>query len=138
VLEVGTGTGYMAALLAHRAQHVTTLEIVPADGPARPRQPAPRRRSPTSTVRQADGSRGLPAEAPFDVIVLSGSVAEVPPTLLSLLAPGGRLAAIVGHEPVMRATIITRTGDAAFQTAQPWDTVAPRLQNFPAPSRFRF
>ena len=63
---------------------------------------------------------------------------EVPSALLSLLAPGGRLAAIVGFEPMMRATIVTRTGEAAFQTTQPWDINAPRLLNFPQPSRFRF
>ena len=70
--------------------------------------------------------------------MLSGSVAEVPPALLSQLKVGGRLAAIVGFEPVMRATIITRTGEAAYSTAQPWDTVAPRLAHFPEPSRFHF
>jgi protein-L-isoaspartate(D-aspartate) O-methyltransferase len=51
---------------------------------------------------------------------------------------GGRLAAITGSEPVMRATFITRTGDATYETTQPWDTLAPRLANFPEPSRFRF
>jgi protein-L-isoaspartate(D-aspartate) O-methyltransferase len=89
-------------------------------------------------VRQGDGSAGLPDEAPFDVILLSGSVAEVPQPLLSQLKVGGRLAAIVGNEPVMRATFITRTGEASFTTEQPWDTLAPRLQNFPEPSRFHF
>jgi protein-L-isoaspartate(D-aspartate) O-methyltransferase len=89
-------------------------------------------------VRQADGSKGLPGEAPFDVIVLSGSVAEVPHALLEQLKTGGRLAAVVGFEPVMRATFITRTGDASYSTIQPWDTVAPRLARFPEPSRFHF
>jgi protein-L-isoaspartate(D-aspartate) O-methyltransferase len=51
---------------------------------------------------------------------------------------GGRLAAIVGFEPVMRTTIVTRTGEASYDTAQPWDTVAPRLAHFPEPSRFHF
>ena len=91
-----------------------------------------------ATVRQADGSRGLAAEAPFDAIVLSGSVAEVPQALMDLLAVGGRLIAITGDEPMMRATLITRVSDTAFQTAQPWDTVAPRLLHFPQPSRFHF
>ena len=89
-------------------------------------------------VREADGSQGLASEAPFDVIVLSGSVAEVPQAMLSQLKTGGRLAAIVGFEPVMRTTIVTRTGDASFTTAQPWDIVAPRLLKFPEPSRFQF
>ena len=84
VLEVGAGSGYMAALLAHRAQHVTTLEILPelakmaADN-------LKRAAIVNATVRQADGSRGLAAEAPFDAIVLSGSVAEVPQGLLGQL-----------------------------------------------------
>ncbi|MDF2464275.1 MAG: Protein L-isoaspartyl methyltransferase [Ramlibacter sp.] len=137
VLEVGTGSGYMAALLAHRAQRVITMEI---DGElARTARGNLQKAGITNVeVRETDGSKGLPAEAPFDVIVLSGSVAEVPQAMLSQLKVGGRLAAIVGFEPVMRTTIVTRTGDASFDTAQPWDTVAPRLAHFPEPSRFHF
>jgi protein-L-isoaspartate(D-aspartate) O-methyltransferase len=72
------------------------------------------------------------------VIVLSGSVAEVPASLLSMLKVGGRLSAIVGFEPVMRATLITRVAEDAWRTTQAWDTVAPRLVNFPEPSSFSF
>jgi protein-L-isoaspartate(D-aspartate) O-methyltransferase len=83
-----------------------------------------------------DGARGLPADGPFDVIMLSGSVAEVPPALLDQLKPGGRLLAIVGHEPVMRALRITRLSDTAFKTEELFDTVAPRLLGFAEPTRF--
>ncbi|KQT13532.1 protein-L-isoaspartate O-methyltransferase family protein [Ramlibacter sp. Leaf400] len=137
VLEVGAGSGYMAALLAGRAQRVISLEIEP-ELAALARANLEKAGVRNAEVRVADGSQGLAAEGPFDVIVLSGSVAEVPPALLQQLKVGGRLATIVGEEPVMRATLITRTGDATFTTAQRWDTVAPRLLNFPAPSRFRF
>src|SRR5690606_5586018 len=93
-------------------------------------------------VRVADATAqqfaACSTEAPYNAIVLSGSVTEVPPALLNLLAPGGRLVAIVGDEPMMRATVVTHTAEAAFQTTQPWDTVAPRLLNFPEPSRFHF
>jgi protein-L-isoaspartate(D-aspartate) O-methyltransferase len=89
-------------------------------------------------VRQADGAKGSPVDGPFDVIMLCGSVAEVPKTLLDQLKVGGRLVAIVGNEPIMQATVITRTGQAEFITRQPWDTLAPRLQNFPAPASFSF
>ena len=89
-------------------------------------------------MRCADGAKGLAAEGPFDAIVLSGSVAEVPAALLQQLKVGGRLAAIVGEEPVMRASFTTRTSATDFQTVYPWDTVAPRLQNFPEPSGFTF
>ncbi len=136
-LEIGAGSGYMAALLAGRAQRVVSLEIEP-ELARFARENLQRAGVTNAEVREADGSQGLAAEGPFDVILLSGSVAEVPAPLLQQLKVGGRLAAIVGHEPVMRATLITRTGESSFTTAQRWDTVAPRLLRFPEPSRFHF
>jgi protein-L-isoaspartate(D-aspartate) O-methyltransferase len=137
VLEVGAGSGYMAALLAHRGQRVISLELHP-DLVRMARANLQRAGVTNADVREADGARGLPSEGPFDVIALSGSVAEVPAGLLSQLKIGGRLGTIVGSEPVMRATFITRTGDTTYTTAQPWDTLAPRLAHFPEPSRFHF
>ena len=137
VLEVGAGSGYMAALLASRAQRVISLEIVP-QLVAMARDNLQRAGIRNAEVREADGAKGLAAEGPFDVIVLSGSVAEVPQALLAQLKVGGRLGAIVGNEPMMRATFIARTGEAAWKTRQPWDTVAPRLAHFAEPSRFHF
>ena len=146
VLEIGAGSGYMAALLAHRAQQVITLEIHPELARMASENLA-RAGIHNAEVRQADGAAGLSlsggtspvlAQGPFDVIVLSGSVAEVPTGLLAALKVGGRLAAIVGDEPVMRATFVTRASEAGYRTTQPWDTLAPRLLNFPAPSRFHF
>jgi protein-L-isoaspartate(D-aspartate) O-methyltransferase len=137
VLEVGTGSGYMAALLAGQALSVVSLEIDPLLA-ATARANLQRAGVTNVEVREADGAKGLASEAPFDVIMLSGSVAEVPEALLSQLKVGGRLVAIVGNEPMMRATLITRTGEATYTTAQRWDTVAPRLQHFPQPSRFSF
>ena len=89
-------------------------------------------------VRTANGAEDHSNHDLFDAIVLSGSVAEVPARLLALLKVGGRLSAIVGDEPVMRATLVTRVGDKAWRTTQAWDTVAPRLLNFPEPSTFTF
>ena len=145
VLEIGTGSGYMAALLAHRAQHVTTLEIDPALA-ATARQNLQKAGIYNAEVLQRDGasllSPGAAAQAglngPFDVIVLSGSVASVPPELLALLKAGGRLSAIVGAEPVMRASLSTRVDANAVRHTEAWDTVAPRLLNFPEPSTFSF
>lgn len=137
VLEIGTGSGYMAALLAHQAQRVVSLEINPELAEFA-RGNLQRAGIHNVEVRVADGARTVQADGPFDVIVLSGSVAEVPAALLDQLKVGGRLFAIVGQEPVMRAQYITRSGDKAFETTSPWDTIAPRLQNFPEPSRFRF
>ncbi len=137
VLEVGAGSGHMAALLGGFAQSVLSLEIEP-ELVAMAQANLKRAGLHHVQVRLADGAGGTTADAPFDAIVLSGSVADVPATLLNQLKVGGRLAAIVGQEPVMRATFITRTSDASFSTAQPWDTVAPRLRNFSEPSRFSF
>lgn len=137
VLEVGAGSGYMAALLASRAQRVISMEIDP-EMARLARANLQQAGIHNAEVREGDGARGLAAEGPFDVILLSGSVAEVPADLLAQLKPGGRLGAIVGHEPVMRTTFIRRTGEASYTTEQPWDTLAPRLAHFPEPSRFHF
>ena len=137
VLEIGAGSGYMAALLAHKAQRVISLEIMP-ELVTLARNNLQKAGIHNAEARLGDGAKGIPVEGPFDVIVLSGSVAEVPQSLLANLKMGGRLAAIVGEEPMMRATFITRASEAAFQTSQPWDTVAPRLSGFPEPSRFNF
>ncbi len=137
VLEVGAGSGYMAALLAHRAQHVTTLEI----DPELARLATANLHGAwimNATVVEADASRHVPQDGPFDVIVLSGSVAEVPRALLAQLKPGGRLTAIVGQLPIMRATLVTRSGEQGFSTVELFDTVAPRLQGFGEPGRFVF
>ena len=152
VLEIGTGSGYMAALLAHRAQQVVTLEI-DAQLAALAQKNLQRSGVYNAEVIHRDGAGNLgPVKGgqgndgteddllngPFDVIVLSGSVAAVPTSLLSRLKIGGRLSTIVGFEPIMRATLITRVDDKAWRTTQAWDTVAPRLLNFPEPSSFTF
>ncbi|CAN7332953.1 protein-L-isoaspartate O-methyltransferase [Acidovorax sp. Leaf78] len=136
VLEIGTGSGYMAALLAHRAERVVSLEIN-AELAEMARENLRDAGIQNADVRQADGARDPIPDGPFDVIVLSGSVAEVPAALLSQLRDGGRLGAIVGSEPVMRFTLTRRTGDR-FETTSPWDTIAPRLVGFPEPSGFTF
>lgn len=137
VLEVGTGSGYMAGLLGSMADQVLSIELEPQLA-AMARENLDRAGILNVAVREGDGSVGAADRGPFDVIVLSGSVAEVPSALLNQLKVGGRLAAIVGQEPVMRATFITRTGDSTWVTRQPWDTVAPRLSGFPEPSQFKF
>jgi protein-L-isoaspartate(D-aspartate) O-methyltransferase len=137
VLEIGAGSGYMAALLAHKALHLTTLDTLPQL--AQLAESNLKRAAVTNVqVRCADGSAGLPAEAPFDAIVLSGSVADVPRRLLEQLKPGGRLIAIVGHQPVMRARLYTRAAEQAWSQVDLFDTVAPRLRGFAEAERFVF
>ena len=137
VLEIGTGSGYMAALLGKKAQRVLSLEIVP-ELVTQARANLAKAGIHNVEVRQGDGAKMTAVDGSFDVIALSGSVTEVPAALLKLLKVGGRLGAIVGDEPVMRATVVTKNSETDFSTVQEWDTVAPRLRNFPEPSRFKF
>ena len=137
VLEIGTGSGFMAALLGHRAQRVLSLEI--DNGLAAFAHANLQRAGVLNVeVRVADGATAdLSADGPFDVIALSGSVGQLPERLISLLKPGGRLMALVGDEPIMRATLVQQAPTGALVT-QPWDEKVPRLLNFPEPSRFKF
>ncbi|MBB4841628.1 protein-L-isoaspartate(D-aspartate) O-methyltransferase [Paucibacter oligotrophus] len=137
VLEVGAGSGFMAALLGHRAQKVFSLEVQP-ELVALANDNLKRAGVRNVNVLAQDGSQGLAGEAPFDAILLSGSVAEVPAKLLNQLKVGGRLAAIVGEEPVMRAQLISRVSEKEFRTSHLFDTVAPRLQGFAESSAFKF
>lgn len=137
VLEIGAGSGYMAALLGHKAREVVTIDTVPE---LVTMAIANLRRAAITNVNvlQGDGSATLPTPGPFDVIVLSGSVPAVPKALLAELKVGGRLIGIVGQEPVMRATLVTRVGEQEYRTTEIFDTVAPRLTGFTEPSRFSF
>jgi protein-L-isoaspartate(D-aspartate) O-methyltransferase len=141
VLEIGAGSGHMAAMMAQLCAKVVTVEI---DGALAQQAQENLRAAGVSNVevRHADATAQRYAAcqqgAPFDAIVLSGSVAEVPGALLDLLKDGGRLFAIVGDEPVMRATLVRRVGPTSFHTIQPWDISTARLKNFPEPSTFRF
>lgn len=140
-LLIGAGTGYMAALLGRLAQRVVALEINPQ---LAERARANLQRAGITNVEliTADATERLfepcTSRGPFDAIVLAGSTLEVPPELLTALKRGGRLVAIVGEEPIMRATVITRTADAGYASVQPWDYTAPRLLHFPEAPRFQF
>ncbi len=137
VLEIGAATGHLAALLGHKAQRVVAVE---ADAGLAAQAAANLKRAGVLNVSvlNQDGAAGVPAEQPFDAILLSGSVAAVPQALLDQLKVGGRLAAIVGGEPVMRAVLITRKGASEFSTVEMFDTVAGRLPGFPEAPAFSF
>lgn len=137
VLEIGAATGHLAALLGHKAQRVVALE---ADAGLAALATANLKRAGVLNVSvlNADGATGVAAEEPFDAILLSGSVAAVPQQLLKQLKVGGRLVAIVGSEPVMRAVLVTRAGADDFRTVELFDTVAGRLPGFAEASAFNF
>lgn len=141
VLEIGTGTGYMTALLSKLAAKVVSVEISQALA-VTARGNLQSFGAFNAEVRHADACADNFAACrdggPWDAIVLAGSVAAIPAALLDLLAPGGRLIAIVGQEPIMRATITTRQADGTFASHQPWDANAPRLKGFPEAAAFHF
>jgi len=136
-LEIGTGSGYMAALLAHKAQHVTTVEIV-AELAAFAAANLSRNGVHNARVETGDASRGWSARAPYDVIMVSGSLPVLPEELLAQLKIGGRLAAIVGDAPVMQGMLVTRRTDDQFERTVLFETCVPALRNAVHPARFSF
>lgn len=126
VLEIGTGSGYMAALLAARADHVVSVEVRPALAEAA-RQNLARAGVSNVTVETGDGSSGWSQRGPYDAIVVSGSVSAIPDALLKQLRVGGRLAAVVGEAPVMEAQLITCTAEGVYNTVNLFETVVPPL-----------
>lgn len=136
VLEIGTGSGYSAALLAHHARAVVTVEIEQSLAAA-----AAQRLQAYANVEvlNADGANTeqLAKHGPFDAIVLSGSVDLLPESLLGLLTPHGRLLAICGEDPIMHATLVQEHGGHATRE-QLWDASAPRLCHFESRPAFSF
>ena len=137
VLEVGTGSGYLTALLARLAGHVYSLEIRPALA-AFGRANLERHGADNVTLEVADGARGDAKRAPYDAIVLTGSTPVLPAALKEQLAPGGRLFAVVGEPPVMVARLVTCTAPGAYGSAALFDTVLAPLVNAERPARFQF
>ncbi len=137
VLEIGTGSGYMAALLAARAEHVVTVECRPALA-AQARSNLENAGVNNVTIEVGDGINGWSSRGPYDAIVVSGALSSVPPALLAQIRVGGRLAVVVGEAPVMEAQLITCTGEGAFQTVNLFETVVPALSGAEAKNSFSF
>jgi len=137
VYEVGTGAGYLTALLARRARHVTSAEIH-ADLLATARANLQRAGIENVTLLEGDSARAPLAESAFDVIVVGGSMPLLPQAFLDRLAVGGRLFAILGDAPVMKAVLVRHPVAGSFQHVELFETMAKPLVNAPQPSRFRF
>lgn len=137
VLEIGTGSGYMAALLAAKAEFVYSVEIVP-ELVEFARANLKRAGVANVSVDLGDGAHGWPLYAPYDVIVLSGSTPVLPEAIQQQLRIGGRLVAIVGEAPAMQVKLVTRTGEDAYTAITVFETVAAPLVNALARSAFVF
>jgi protein-L-isoaspartate(D-aspartate) O-methyltransferase len=139
VLEVGAGSGYMAALLAYKARHVTTVEINPALK-AMAEKNLYDYGVTNVDVALGNGALGWPldAEATYDAIVISGSLPVLPDSFLKQIKIGGRIFAIIGESPAMSAQIITRVSDAAYSTIKVFETDVKPLRDALTPSHFKF
>jgi protein-L-isoaspartate(D-aspartate) O-methyltransferase len=137
ILEIGTGTGYLTALLGKLGASVTSVEIH-ADLAAAARTRLADLGIDNAKIEQGDGARGWDAGTGYDVIVLTGSLPVLPDTFQKQLRPGGRLFAIVGERPVMSARLVVREGDTAYASVNLFETVVPALHNAPQPARFVF
>ena len=137
VLEVGTGSGYLTALLSALAGHVTTVEIEPQLS-ASAKQKLSAMRHNNITFEIGDAAHGWGKIASYDAIVLTGSTPVLPIAFRNSLKIGGRLFAIVGDAPVMEAQLITRVAPDTFETMNIMEACVAPLQNAEQPKRFVF
>jgi protein-L-isoaspartate(D-aspartate) O-methyltransferase len=137
VLEVGTGSGYLTALLAHRAAEVRSVELQPALA-AFGRANLERHGTDNAVLELGDAARGWERGAPYDAIVLTGSTPVLPRAFLEQLNPGGRLFAVVGEAPAMRARLTVCTAPGAWHSVDLFETVIRPLANAEQARRFRF
>lgn len=139
VLEVGTGSGYMTALLAHTAHLglVRSVEVVP-EFTARAEAILKQHGITNVVLEVGDAARGWQQGGPYNVIVLTGSVPVLPEAFQASLKVGGRLFAVVGEAPAMEAQLVTRVAEDAYRTTNLFETVIPPLKNAMQPQRFVF
>jgi protein-L-isoaspartate(D-aspartate) O-methyltransferase len=137
VLEVGTGSGYLTALLARSAHHVYSVDIIPAFK-AQAEEKLAVHGIDNVTLEVGDAARGWPRHGLYDVIAITGSVLELPSSFLQSLNRGGRLFAVVGAAPIMEAVLIRRVGDSEWSRESLFETELPRLINAPVSARFVF
>ncbi|HWI14782.1 MAG TPA: protein-L-isoaspartate O-methyltransferase [Burkholderiales bacterium] len=137
VLEVGTGSGYMTALLASLAGHVYTVDIVPEFTEAA--QAKLRAHGVHNvTVETGDAARGWDKHGPYDVIVVTGSLPVLPPGFQNSLQPGGRLFVVVGEPPIMEARLVTCISRGVYNSMDVFETCISPLRNAVQPERFVF
>jgi protein-L-isoaspartate(D-aspartate) O-methyltransferase len=137
ILEIGTGSGYMTALLASMCAHVYSVEIIPefsASAAARLRAHDIH----NVTLEVGDAARGWDQHAPYDAIVLTGSVPVLPEAFQRSLNPGGRLVAVVGEPPVMEARLVTCVSSGVYNSAGLFETCIDPLRNALQPEKFVF
>lgn len=136
ILEVGTGSGYLTALLASLGRHVFSVDIH-NEFVEQARQNLASHYITNVSLAQGDAANGWEVGIPFDVILIGGSLPSLPEVFKRSLAVGGRLIAVIGEAPVMEAVLITRLSEEAWQEESLFETVLPRLHNTPPSQKFR-
>jgi len=141
ILEVGSGSGYLTALLARQGEHVYSVEIVP-ELKAMAEKNLQAHGISNVTLEQGDAARGWPDHGPYDVIVLTGSTPVLPEAFQNSLKTGGRMFAVVGDAPVMEAVLVTCVAQekeaGVYNTVSLFETCIPLLKNAQQPERFVF
>ncbi len=138
VLEIGTGSGYLTAVLAGLAATVHSVEIIPEFKLRAEENLAPFGFRHVA-LELGDGARGWPRHAPYDAILISGALPLGPAGAFGAsLATGGRMVAFVGESPAIEVRLITRLGEKSFHEVSLFETDVPALLNAPQPERFRF
>ena len=137
VLLVGAGSGYLTALLAHKGRHVTAVEISPELKDMAEKNLA-KAGITNVTVELGNAAQGWAKGAPYDVIVVSGSLAALPEAFLKEVKVGGRIVAVIGEPPVMSCNVISRVAEAAYDTVKVFETNVRPLAGAPVPSHFQF
>ena len=137
VLEIGSGSGYMAALLAAHGERVWSVEIVPALAELA-RGNLARQNIGNVTVEVGNAAAGWSGRAPYNVIMVSGSLPSLPPELLAQLKVGGRLFAVVGQSPAMTAQLVTRVAEDSYVTDSLFETELEALIDTPRRGQFVF
>lgn len=135
VLEIGTGTGYLTALLAKAARHVYSIDIFSEFTEAAASTLSAQAVT-NVTLETGDAARGWDKHAPYDVIVITASLPLLDYQIQSSLRVGGRMFVIVGEAPAMEAVLITRLGDDEWARESLFETEAPPLINAPQPHGF--
>lgn len=137
VLEIGTGSGYVTALLARLGAYVTSVDLYPEFAEqAGARLAACGLRNVRLDVGNA--ASGWPANGPYDVVLVTGSVPEIPRGMLESLRPGGRLGIVVGRGTFMHATVVVCEGPGQYQVTQLLETTVPSLEHVSLRRGFEF
>ena len=137
VLEIGTGSGYMTALLASLAERVDSVELYP-DLLETAREKLAASDFTNTRLQQGDAAHGWPGDGPYDAIILTGSVPLLPAQFADNLRPGGRLMAVVGEDPIMEALLIERGTDGSLTEKSLFETSLPALVHAERPPAFVF